>query len=151
MCHSFFLNLFHQRGRTFPEPKIRNIMFQMMQAIAFMHKHGFFHRDIKPENTLIKVRDSSAYVFPPVLLLTAVQPSKVVGCTASICTALSSDTGDVFPARALFARETMYVVFILLMHKQIPSFQGVKVQTRDVCRGWVKFPGLRVQRPMRSP
>lgn len=30
-------------------------MFQMMQAIAFMHKHGFFHRDIKPENTLIKV------------------------------------------------------------------------------------------------
>lgn len=44
-----------QRGRRFPEPKIRNIMFQMMQAIAFMHKHGFFHRDIKPENTLIKV------------------------------------------------------------------------------------------------
>lgn len=44
-----------QRGRTFPEPKIRNIMFQMMQGIAFMHKHGFFHRDIKPENTLIKV------------------------------------------------------------------------------------------------
>lgn len=30
-------------------------MFQMMQGIAFMHKHGFFHRDIKPENTLIKV------------------------------------------------------------------------------------------------
>lgn len=32
-------------------------MFQMMQAIAFMHKHGFFHRDIKPENTLIKARE----------------------------------------------------------------------------------------------
>ncbi len=47
----------HQRGQTFPEPKIRSIMFQMMQAIAFMHKHGFFHRDIKPENTLIKVRN----------------------------------------------------------------------------------------------
>ncbi|CAM9327599.1 unnamed protein product [Scytosiphon promiscuus] len=46
--------LMQDRGRTFPEPKIRNIMFQMMQAIAFMHKHGFFHRDIKPENTLIK-------------------------------------------------------------------------------------------------
>lgn len=46
----------HQRGQVFPEPKIRSIMFQMMQAIAFMHKHGFFHRDIKPENTLIKVR-----------------------------------------------------------------------------------------------
>lgn len=34
-------------------------MFQMMQAIAFMHKHGFFHRDIKPENTLIKVRGNN--------------------------------------------------------------------------------------------
>lgn len=34
-------------------------MFQMMQAIAFMHKHGFFHRDIKPENTLIKVRGNT--------------------------------------------------------------------------------------------
>ena len=39
-------------------------MFQMMQAIAFMHKHGFFHRDIKPENTLIKVS------YEPLLLAT---------------------------------------------------------------------------------
>ncbi|CAM9619945.1 unnamed protein product [Ectocarpus sp. 4 AP-2014] len=49
--------LMQDRGRSFPEPKIRNIMFQIMQAIAFMHKHGFFHRDIKPENTLIKARE----------------------------------------------------------------------------------------------
>ncbi|CAB1114240.1 unnamed protein product [Ectocarpus sp. CCAP 1310/34] len=51
--------LMQDRGRSFPEPKIRNIMFQMMQAIAFMHKHGFFHRDIKPENTLIKAREQT--------------------------------------------------------------------------------------------
>lgn len=38
-------------------------MFQMMQAIAFMHKHGFFHRDIKPENTLIKVRSNTPCTF----------------------------------------------------------------------------------------
>ena len=43
-----------KRDRHFPESEIRNIMFQMMQGLTFMHKHGFFHRDIKPENILVK-------------------------------------------------------------------------------------------------
>lgn len=42
------------RDRSFPEIEIRNIMYQIFQALAFMHKHGFFHRDIKPENMLVK-------------------------------------------------------------------------------------------------
>jgi protein kinase len=36
-----------KRDRHFPESKIRNICYQMLQGLAFMHKHGFFHRDIK--------------------------------------------------------------------------------------------------------
>ena len=43
-----------RRERHFPESKIRNIMYQIFQGLAFMHKHGFFHRDIKPENMLAK-------------------------------------------------------------------------------------------------
>ncbi len=43
-----------KRDRHFPESKIRNLMYQMLQGLAFMHKHGFFHRDIKPENMLVK-------------------------------------------------------------------------------------------------
>lgn len=43
-----------RRERMFPESKIRNIMYQIFQGLAFMHKHGFFHRDIKPENMLVK-------------------------------------------------------------------------------------------------
>lgn len=43
-----------KRERHFPESKIRNIMYQIFQGLAFMHKHGFFHRDIKPENMLVK-------------------------------------------------------------------------------------------------
>lgn len=46
--------LMKQRDRLFPESHVRNIMFQIMQGLAFMHKHGFFHRDLKPENMLVK-------------------------------------------------------------------------------------------------
>jgi protein kinase len=46
--------LMKTRERHFPEAKIRNIMYQVLQGLAFMHKHGFFHRDVKPENMLIK-------------------------------------------------------------------------------------------------
>eukprot|EP01052_Picozoa_sp_SAG31_P044851 SAG31_NODE_7971_length_1552_cov_1.148658_1_plen_340_part_10 len=41
------------RDRYFTEAKIRNWMYQLMQALAFMHKQGYFHRDIKPENILV--------------------------------------------------------------------------------------------------
>jgi len=42
----------YEKNRYFPEPLIRNIMFQVFQGLSFMHKHGYFHRDIKPENLL---------------------------------------------------------------------------------------------------
>jgi len=38
--------------KLFPENMIRNMMFQVLQGLAFMHKHGYFHRDMKPENLL---------------------------------------------------------------------------------------------------
>ncbi|XP_028414888.1 serine/threonine-protein kinase MAK-like [Dendronephthya gigantea] len=40
------------RDRYLPEQTVRNIMYQILQGITFMHKHGYFHRDIKPENLL---------------------------------------------------------------------------------------------------
>ena len=29
-------------------------MYQTLQGLSYMHKHGFFHRDLKPENLLVK-------------------------------------------------------------------------------------------------
>eukprot|EP00516_Mucochytrium_quahogii_P011279 CAMPEP_0203785966 /NCGR_PEP_ID=MMETSP0100_2-20121128/1332_1 /ASSEMBLY_ACC=CAM_ASM_000210 /TAXON_ID=96639 /ORGANISM=" , Strain NY0313808BC1" /LENGTH=577 /DNA_ID=CAMNT_0050688151 /DNA_START=305 /DNA_END=2038 /DNA_ORIENTATION=- len=42
------------RPKMLPEASIRNMIYQILQGLAFMHKHGFFHRDIKPENLLCK-------------------------------------------------------------------------------------------------
>ncbi|KAK0089990.1 hypothetical protein PV325_004123 [Microctonus aethiopoides] len=44
--------LMKDRDKLFPEPVIRNMVYQVFQGLAFMHKHGFFHRDMKPENLL---------------------------------------------------------------------------------------------------
>ncbi|XP_017308320.1 serine/threonine-protein kinase MAK isoform X2 [Ictalurus punctatus] len=44
--------LMKDRNKLFPESVIRNITFQILQGLSFIHKHGFFHRDIKPENLL---------------------------------------------------------------------------------------------------
>ncbi|XP_058878669.1 serine/threonine-protein kinase MAK-like isoform X2 [Acipenser ruthenus] len=44
--------LMKDRNKLFPESVIRNIMYQIIQGLAFIHKHGFFHRDMKPENLL---------------------------------------------------------------------------------------------------
>ncbi|XP_054840453.1 serine/threonine-protein kinase MAK isoform X2 [Eublepharis macularius] len=44
--------LMKDRNKLFPESVIRNIMYQILQGLAFIHKHGYFHRDMKPENLL---------------------------------------------------------------------------------------------------
>lgn len=43
-----------ERKRFLEESRIRNIMLQILEGLAFMHKNGFFHRDMKPENLLVK-------------------------------------------------------------------------------------------------
>lgn len=45
--------LMKDRDKLIPEAKIRNFIYQILQGLAYMHKHGFFHRDMKPENILI--------------------------------------------------------------------------------------------------
>ncbi|XP_048030293.1 serine/threonine-protein kinase MAK isoform X2 [Megalobrama amblycephala] len=44
--------LMKDRTKLFPESVIRNISFQILQGLSFIHKNGFFHRDMKPENLL---------------------------------------------------------------------------------------------------
>ncbi|KAF6770723.1 hypothetical protein AHF37_10885 [Paragonimus kellicotti] len=44
--------------KLFPEESIRNIIWQVLDGLSFMHKHGFFHRDMKPENLLCNGPDT---------------------------------------------------------------------------------------------
>lgn len=41
-----------RRTEDLPEKDIKLIMYQSLNGLAHMHKHGFFHRDLKPENLL---------------------------------------------------------------------------------------------------
>ena len=50
------------RKKPFNDVEVRNIMYQTLQGLAYMHRHGYFHRDMKPENILeynntIKIAD----------------------------------------------------------------------------------------------
>ena len=36
-----------------PENKIKDIIYQTLLGLSYMHKYGFFHRDLKPENLLL--------------------------------------------------------------------------------------------------
>ena len=39
--------------KRLPENKIKDIIYQTLSGLAYMHKYGFFHRDLKPENLLL--------------------------------------------------------------------------------------------------
>ena len=46
--------LMKDRSVAMTQEEVRSVMWQTMQGLAYMHKHGFFHRDLKPENLLSK-------------------------------------------------------------------------------------------------
>ncbi|CAK0831758.1 unnamed protein product, partial [Prorocentrum cordatum] len=41
------------KGKSLPESKVCSYTFQTLQAVQFVHKHGYFHRDLKPDNLLV--------------------------------------------------------------------------------------------------
>ena len=49
--YQYYLS-FKESGQQIPESQIKQILYQIVSGLAYMHKHGFFHRDLKPENIL---------------------------------------------------------------------------------------------------
>ncbi|XP_074563574.1 cyclin-dependent kinase F-3-like isoform X3 [Curcuma longa] len=52
MEHNLY-QVMRERQNSFSEGEIRNLMSQVLQGLAYMHKNGYFHRDLKPENLLV--------------------------------------------------------------------------------------------------
>lgn len=46
--------LIKDRKDPLGEDRIRSLIFQTLQGLAYMHRHGFFHRDMKPENLMVQ-------------------------------------------------------------------------------------------------
>jgi len=42
-----------QEVKKFIEPEAKRLFTQMLNAVAYLHKHGIAHRDLKPENILL--------------------------------------------------------------------------------------------------
>ncbi|XP_047444406.1 serine/threonine-protein kinase MAK-like isoform X2 [Mugil cephalus] len=52
MKENLYQLMTEREDKMFSEHEIRNILFQVLSGLAFVHKHGYFHRDMKPENLL---------------------------------------------------------------------------------------------------
>lgn len=46
--------LMRRQTSPFPESTIQKVVTQILNGLAYIHKHNFFHRDIKPENLLCR-------------------------------------------------------------------------------------------------
>jgi serine/threonine protein kinase len=52
----------HIVNGALPERTVQNVMYQILQALAYLHRQGVWHRDLKPENILVIGRDVSSVV-----------------------------------------------------------------------------------------
>ncbi len=42
-----------KKNKPFSNEEVRDLAFQALSAVAYIHRNGYMHRDIKPENFLL--------------------------------------------------------------------------------------------------
>jgi serine/threonine protein kinase len=52
-CETNLYKLISDRRTDLSEDHVKNIMFQTLSAVEFLHQNNVMHRDVKPENLLI--------------------------------------------------------------------------------------------------
>ncbi|KAF4129950.1 Cyclin C-terminal domain-containing protein [Phytophthora infestans] len=46
-------------GRVLPEPVIRKLLYQLLDAVAYCHRRGVLHRNLKPRHLLIQMSEQA--------------------------------------------------------------------------------------------
>lgn len=70
------------RDKFYPETRIRNWLYQIVQSLAHMHRQGYFHRDLKPGAAfLIAARGDSR--FQAVLVFCVVSSTPHAPCSVA--------------------------------------------------------------------
>eukprot|EP00770_Monocercomonoides_exilis_P011635 MONOS_11579.1-p1 / transcript=MONOS_11579.1 / gene=MONOS_11579 / organism=Monocercomonoides_exilis_PA203 / gene_product=CMGC / transcript_product=CMGC / location=Mono_scaffold00588:22842-25580(-) / protein_length=662 / sequence_SO=supercontig / SO=protein_coding / is_pseudo=false len=54
LCEGNLYDRMKSPDHPFTEERIKNVIYQTLDGLNYMHSNGFFHRDIKPENLLFK-------------------------------------------------------------------------------------------------
>ena len=52
-----------RQNKPYSNVDVRDIMFQAISAVAYVHRNGYMHRDIKPENFLVTEASDSKKSF----------------------------------------------------------------------------------------
>ena len=55
--NSLDCNTSSHRTCCFPEDKAARLIYQLLDAVAYLHSHNIVHRDLKPENILLQTTD----------------------------------------------------------------------------------------------
>jgi mitogen-activated protein kinase 1/3 len=51
-------DLFHLKGQI-SEDEVRSVMYQLLQALQYLHANGVWHRDVKTANVLVTYADGA--------------------------------------------------------------------------------------------
>ena len=60
-CTEDLHNSIHARTSPFSVLQVRQMVYQLLKGVDYLHKNNFFHRDLKPQNVLLTAVDESLF------------------------------------------------------------------------------------------
>ncbi|MBD2020544.1 serine/threonine protein kinase [Leptolyngbya sp. FACHB-36] len=111
------------QGHLFTEPEVRQLLFQLLPVLDYLHRSGVVHRDISPDNLILRSSDGLPVLidFGGVKQVAAAVASHLHAYASAIGTRLGKlgyapdeqmNTGDAFPHSDLYALAVTVLVLV---------------------------------------